>query len=77
MKLNFNILTRIIPKFMIIKFMENSKTVIVKDLFNEYSDIKCDRYSIALNLCRLRLNKILGNKLYEITIPFSNICIVF
>ena len=40
MKLNFNILTRIIPKFMIIKFTENSKIVIVKDLFNEYSDIK-------------------------------------
>ena len=77
MKLNFNILMRIIPKFMIIKFTENSKIVIVKDLFNEYSDIKYDRYSVALDLCRLRLNKVLGNKLSEITIPFSNISIVF
>jgi hypothetical protein len=73
--MKLGIVKTIIPKFMVIK-IEDSKFK-VKDLFDEYSDVIFDKLSTAIDLCRMRVDKVLNDKLTIFKLPFTKIHIIF
>ena len=50
----------------------------VKHLFKNFSDVDYDTFDSALNLCRLRCNKLLiDDNIKIVKIPFANMLIVW
>ena len=50
----------------------------VKHLFENFSDVEYEVFDIALNLCRLRCNKLLrDDNLKVVKIPFTDLWLVW
>lgn len=62
-------------KFLTIKLKDSE--YIVKDYYTRKPTSPCDKFSLAKELCRMRLERTIYEVLYEIKVPFRNMWLVW